>query len=60
MTPLQAASRRWTRLKAHSDFAERVREILSHAQGEIAANVEATALADFGNERAAEKPPKTD
>lgn len=46
MTPIEAASRRWSGLAAHNEFAGNVQRVLANAQQSIESGIEATDIAE--------------
>lgn len=46
LTPVEAASRRWSSLSAHKEFARAVRSVLADAMGAVEAGVEATDISE--------------
>lgn len=46
MTPIEAASRRWSGLTAHNEFAGNVQRVLANAQQSIESGIEATDIAE--------------
>ncbi len=60
LTPIEAASRRWTDLSKHEEFANQVQSLLSHALQRVQSGVDATDIASAALEAPALATKRTD